>query len=119
MAKKQDTKKVVDIGLKIQNIKTLYSTKRMKEAIAYMYMLYTQLCATKWGEKRLPSQSIRDYAMIMVKNHAQNPGSVYPFIQEVEAIVYGGKQPSQDADDKVTGLFGVVFQEIVGKAFHL
>ena len=39
-------------------------------------------------------QSIRDYAMIMVQKHSQNPANIYPFIQAVEQVIYGGRQPS-------------------------
>jgi hypothetical protein len=115
LAKKQDSKKVVDIGSRLHNIKTLYMTRRLKEAIAYMYMLYIQLCGTKWGEKRVPSQSISDFAKVMVKKYGQNPMTVYPFVQNVESIIYGGKQPSPEAFEKATNLFGNVFLEIVGK----
>jgi len=113
--KKQEAKRTFDIGSKLKNIKTLYATKRLKESIAYMFMLYTQLCQVKYNEKRLPSQSVRDYAMIMVKKHNQNPQSIYPFIQPVESIIYGGRQPSVEVFQQTTTLFGSVFQEVVGK----
>lgn len=115
MAKKKEVKKSHDIGGQLKNIKVLYNTKRLKESIAYMYMLYTQICAMKWNEKRQPSQSIRDYAMIMVKKFGQNPANVYPFIQQVESIIYGGRQPSQDVMNQTIVLFGNVFQELTGK----
>lgn len=116
MAKKPEAKRTFDIGSKLKNIKTLYATKRMKESIAYMFMLYTQLCLVKFNEKRTPSQSVRDFAMVMVKKHSQNPQSIYPFIQQVESIIYGGRQPSQEVFQQTATLFGAVFQEIVGKS---
>ena len=73
------------------------------------------LCTAKYRDRKHPSQSIRDYAMKMVKDHSLNPGTVYPFIQKVEDVIYGGKQPTEDAYKQTLVLFGTVFQDIVGK----
>jgi hypothetical protein len=114
MAKKKK-KSGIDVGARLRNIKTLVSTKRSKEAIAYEYMLFTMLCTAKYREKKLPSQSIRDYAMKMVQDHGLDPANVYPFIQKVEEVIYGGRPASPDAYQNSLELFGKVFLEIVGK----
>ena len=113
--KKQAGKATFDIGSKIKNIKTLVATQRSKEAIAYMYMMYTMICRAKYREVKRPSQSIRDFAMVMVKKHAQNPGNIYPFVTQVESIIYGGRQPTQHAYQQTVESFSKVFQELIGK----
>ena len=119
MAKKKKktatTGQSYDLGSKLKNIQTLVLTKRPKEAIAYQYMLFTMICAMKYRESKHPSQSIRDFAMTMVRNHSLNPANVYPFVQEVEHIIYGGRQPNEEAYQRILELFGKVFQEIIGK----
>ena len=119
MAKKKKrtaaTGQSYDLGSKLKNIQTLVLTKRPKEAIAYQYMLFTMICAMKYRESKHPSQSIRDFAMTMVRNHSLNPANVYPFVQEVEHIIYGGRQPNEEAYQRILELFGNVFYEIIGK----
>jgi hypothetical protein len=116
MAKKQQaTAQAFDIGSKLRNIQTLVATQRSKEAIAYMYMLYTMLCRAKYKEVKTPSQSIRDYAMIMVKKHGMNPSNIYPFVTQVESIIYGGRQPTEENFRQTVDVFGKVFEEVVGK----
>jgi len=104
-----------DLSSKLKNIQTLVLTKRPKEAIAYQYMLFTMLCGMKYREAKHPSQSIRDFAMTMVRNHSLNPANVYPFVQEVEHIIYGGRQPNDEAYQRSLERFGEVFKEITGK----
>ena len=113
--KKKENSQSFDLSGKLKNIQTLVLTKRPKEAIAYQYMLFTMLCGMKYRETKHPSQSIRDFAMTMVRNHSLNPANVYPFVQEVEHIIYGGRQPNDEAYQKILALFGAVFHEIVGK----
>ncbi|QEE16211.1 hypothetical protein DSAG12_02041 [Promethearchaeum syntrophicum] len=118
MAKKKKGKSTgqsFDLSGKLKNIQTLVLTKRPKEAIAYQYMLFTMICGMKYREAKHPSQSIRDFAMTMVRNHSLNPANVYPFVQEVEHIIYGGRQPDNEAYQRSLERFGEVFREITGK----
>ena len=118
MAKKKKAKKQsgkMDLGSRLKNIKTLKRSNRPKEAIAYEYMIFTMICAAKFNERKHPSQSIRDFAMKMVKDHSLSPTNVYPFVQNVEEVLYGGHAPSDEAYQQSTQLFGKVFEEIVGK----
>ena len=104
-----------DLGSKIGNIQILLHSNRRKEAIAYIFMLYQMMCAAKFKQPKFPSQSIRDYAMVMIKNHGQNPRNVYPFIESVESVIYGGKQPSQSMYKKSVESFAPVFKDVSGK----
>ena len=115
MAKKKKKQKGMNLGSKLGNIKTLIQTNRPKEAIAYEYMIFTMVCGAKFNVKKHPSQSIRDFAMKMVKEHSLSPSNVYPFVQNVEEVLYGGHAPSEEAYRQSTQLFGKVFEEIVGK----
>ncbi|MHA1738839.1 MAG: hypothetical protein ACTSWD_09655 [Candidatus Heimdallarchaeota archaeon] len=112
--KKKETGQSFDLSEKLRNIQTLEKF-RPKEAIAYQYMLFTMLCGMKYREAKHPSQSIRDFAMTMVRNHSLNPANVYPFVQEVEHIIYGGRQPDNEAYQRILERFGAVFREITGK----
>ncbi len=113
--KKKKGVRKFDIGSKLDNIRTLVASDRKKEAIAYMFMLYSMICGAKFREPKKPSQSIRDYAMIMVQKYNQDPSHVYPFVQAIEAVIYGGKQPSQQSFNKVVEIFSQVFEDVVGK----
>ncbi len=119
MGKKKKEKKQagkMNLGHALSNIKTLKQTNRPKEAIAYEYMIFTMICRAKFSNARKhPSQSIREFAMAMVKEHSLDPSNVYPFIQNVEEVLYGGHAPSEEAYRQSTQLFGKVFEEIVGK----
>ena len=115
MAKNKESKGGFDLGAKLKNIQFLVTSKRPKEAIAYEFMLFAMLSGAKFKERKLPSQSIRDFAMITVKKHNMDPAHIYPFIQKVEEVIYGGRQPSVDVYNQSIGLFGKVFEDLVGK----
>ena len=119
MGKKKKEKKQagkLNLGHALSNIKTLKKSNRPKEAIAYEYMIFTMICGAKYSNARKhPSQSIREFAMDMVKQNSLDPSNVYPFIQNVEEVLYGGHAPSEEAYRQSTQLFGKVFEEIVGK----
>ncbi len=104
-----------DVKEKLDNIQTLARTNRPKEAVAYEYMLFVMLCSLKYRQRKEPYESVRDYAMTMVKEHDLSPGNLYPFIQKVEDAIYGGKGRSQEVYAESLEYFNKVFNEIVGK----
>ena len=114
MAKKQKTENI-DIKQKLDNIQTLVRTNRPKEAVAYEYVLFVMLCTLKYKKRKLPYESIRDYAMTMVKDYDLSPGNLYPFIQKVEDAIYGGKTANNELYNETLSFFNKVFEEIVGK----
>lgn len=105
----------MDLGSRLKNIQLLVGTKRIREAIAYQYMIFVLICTAKYRVQKHPSQSIRDYAMIMVKDHGLNPAVVYPFVQEVESVIYGNKPITEETYKRTLTVFGKVFEELVGK----
>ena len=106
----------MNLGHALSNIKTLKKSNKPKEAIAYEYMIFTMICRAKFSNARKhPSQSIREFAMVMVKEHSLDPSNVYPFIQNVEEVLYGGHAPSEEAYRQSSQVFVKVFEEGVGK----
>jgi hypothetical protein len=99
---------------KLDNVKCLYRSNKAKEAIAYIYILYSKLAEFKWGLAKKATQSIRDYAIQLVKQKGQQPKNIYPFIQQVESIIYGGRQPSEESYTKTIQMFAVLYKELTG-----
>ncbi len=113
--KKTGSSGSMNLGSRLKNIQMLVRSKRIREAIAYQYMVFVLICSAKYRVQKHPSHSIRDYAMILVKDHGLNSSTVYPFVQEVESVIYGGKLPTEDVYKRSLVVFGNVFQELVGK----
>ena len=90
MAKKVKGSSSVNVNAKLKTVQILTSTGRIKEAMAYLYMIYTEMARERFGVAKKVSQTIRDYAIIMVKEMNQNPQNIYPFIQQIEKCIYGG-----------------------------
>jgi len=98
--KKKDAQEGLNVSSKLKNVKLLYNTDRIKEAIAYLYTIYTDLA--------------RDFAIIMVKQHGQDPANIYPFIQEIEKAIYGGYPSTPDFFMQIVESFGKIYREMSG-----
>ena len=85
--KKKETEETLNVASKLKNVKLLYNTGRIKEGIAYLYTIYTDLALQKYGVRKTFSQTIRDFAIIMVKQYGQDPANIYPFIQQPFAAI--------------------------------
>src|SRR6056297_552697 len=112
---KKKKKNEFDVREKLENIQVLMQTNRPKEAVAYEYVLFVMLCTLKYKKRKEPYESVRDYAMAMVKDYDLSPGNLYPFIQKVEDAIYGGKPATKELYNESLELFDKVFEEIVGK----
>ena len=122
MAKKEKKKKkgqVVEIDVKqrFENVKILVKTKRPKEAIAYIYLVYTDLVDNKHKKPRQPHQTIREYAIDCVTELELKPQNTYIFIKKIEDIIYGGVEPTAKEFEATIGLFTNLHKEITGKSF--
>jgi hypothetical protein len=117
MAKKEKAQKkeAFNLSAKLKNVRILEQTDRVKEAIAYLYIIYTDVAFQTFGIAKKVSQSIRDYAIVLVKEMQQNPQNVYPFIQKVEKTIYGGYPITPQIFQDVIQQFGVLYQEVTGK----
>lgn len=115
MAKKEKPKKeVFNLNAKLKNVRILEQSGRLKEAIAYMYMIYTEVASQTFGITKKVSQSIRDYAIVLVKEMQQNPQNVYPFIQKIEKTIYGGYPITPQLYQEVIQQFGVLYHDATG-----
>jgi len=120
MVKKRKKKAIeeFDIKKRFDNIKILVKSGRPKEAIAYIYLVYNALVDHKYKKKRLPHQTIREYAIICVNELKQNPESVYKFVRKIEDIIYGGIDPTIKEIEIAIGLFSTIYSEITNSTFQ-
>lgn len=112
--KKKDAQETINVSSKLNNVKLLYNTNRIKEAIAYLYTIYTDLALQKYGVRKTFSQTIRDFAIIMVKQYGQDPANIYPFIQQIERAIYGGYPSTPEFFIAIVEAFGKIYREISG-----
>lgn len=117
MAKKKGKEKgketsLVNVKARLGNVRMLYECGRIKEGLAYMYILYTDLARQKFGVAKAFSQTIRDFSIIMVKQYKQSPQNIYPFIQQLEKVIYGGYAITPEIFQQAVGQFGALYQEL-------
>ena len=66
------------------------------------------------------SETIRDFAIVSVRELNLKPTSIYPFIQRVEQLIYGPPYLVTEKDFYDTcGLFSPVYYELTGFNFVL
>lgn len=122
--KKQKEKSLrvkVPLEGRIINLKILKDTGRMEEALSYLFQsIYLELINAKYGRIKQATETIRDFAIISVKELNLNPASIYPFIQNVEKIIYD-KPFIITEEDFYTAidLFSPVYFELTGYNFIL
>jgi hypothetical protein len=78
------------------------------------------LINAKFGRTRSDNETIRDFAIISVKNLKLSPTTIYPFIQKVEEIIYA--KPFQITDNEfynAIDLFSPIYFELTGYNFVL
>jgi len=122
--KKQDKEsRIVNLPLesKIINLKILKDTGRLEESLSYLFnAIYLDLINAKFGRTRSDNETIRDFAIISVKNLKLSPTTLYPFIQKVEEIIYA--KPFQITDKEfynAINLFSPIYFELTGYNFVL
>ncbi|TFG20465.1 MAG: hypothetical protein EU530_03105 [Promethearchaeota archaeon] len=111
-----------DIGLllkeiedRLNNVRMLYKMGRVKEALAYLYVTYTEIAQLKFGIEKEASQTTTEFAIIMVKQFGQNPRNIYPFIQEIEQVIYGGYPFNDQVFLHTVEVFGRIYLELMDK----
>jgi len=122
--KKQDKlSKVVNLPLedRITNLKILKETGRLEESLSYLFnAIYMDLINAKFGRTRNDNETIRDFAIISVKELSLTPARIYPFIQKIEEIIYA--KPFQITDKEfysTIDLFSPIYFELTGYNFVL
>jgi hypothetical protein len=122
--KKQDKlSKVVNLPLedRITNLKILKETGRLEESLSYLFnAIYMDLINAKFGRTRNINETIRDFAIISVKELSLTPARIYPFIQKVEEIIYAKPFQITEKDFYSTiDLFSPIYFELTGYNFVL
>ena len=122
--KKQKTESfVVKIPLesRIRNLIILKDTGRMEESLSYLFQsIYMELIKAKYGKIKNINETIRDFAIISVRDLKLNPASIYPFIQKIEQIIYARPFIIKDKDFyEAVALFSPIYYELTGHTFVL
>ncbi|MHA1111237.1 MAG: hypothetical protein ACTSRE_09045 [Promethearchaeota archaeon] len=104
-----------EIEDRLNNVRMLYKMGRVKEALAYLYVTYTEIAQFKHGIIKESSQTTTEFAIVMVKQFGQNPQNIYPFIQEIEQVVYGGYPFNDQVFLHTVELFGRIYLELMDK----
>jgi len=123
LKKQEEESKLTKLPLedRIRNLKILKETGRMEESLSYLFQsIYMELINGKYGRRITETETIRDFAIISVKNLNLNPATIYPFIQKVEEIIYARPFIINDKDFYETvELFSPIYFELTGYNFVL
>ncbi|MFX0141204.1 MAG: hypothetical protein ACFFDN_46625, partial [Candidatus Hodarchaeota archaeon] len=115
--------RVVNLPLesKIINLKLLKDSGRLEESISYLFnAIYMDLVNAKYGRARKENETIRDFAIISVKELKLTPAAIYPFIQKVEEIIYAKPFKITENDFyKTCDLFSPIYFQLTGYNFQL
>ncbi len=122
--KKQDKEsRVVHLPLenRIKNLLILKDTGRLEESLSYLFnAIYLDLVQAKFGKSRNENETIRDFAIISVREFNLSPTNIYPFIQKVEEIIYAKPYRISVVDFYNTiELFSPIYHELTGFNFVL
>ncbi|MFX0030959.1 MAG: hypothetical protein ACFE8B_17225 [Candidatus Hermodarchaeota archaeon] len=121
--KQEEESRVVKIPLesKISNLKILKDSGRLEESLSYLFnAIYMDLVNAKYNRVRKENETIRDFAIISVKDLKLTPSSIYPFIQQVEEIIYGKPYKITEEDFyKTCELFSPIYFQLTGYNFIL
>ncbi|MFW9896489.1 MAG: hypothetical protein ACFFD7_11845, partial [Candidatus Thorarchaeota archaeon] len=121
--KQEEESRVVDIPLesKILNLKILKESGRLEESLSYLFnAIYMDLVSAKYNRVRKDNETIRDFAIISVKELKLTPASIYPFIQQVEQIIYGKPYKITEKDFyKTCELFSPIYFQLTRHNFVL
>ncbi|MFW9876359.1 MAG: hypothetical protein ACFFG0_24960 [Candidatus Thorarchaeota archaeon] len=121
--KQEKESRVVSLPLesKLINLKLLKDSGRLEESISYLFnAIYIDLVDAKYGRTRKVNETIRDFAIISVKELKLTPAAIYPFIQKVEKIIYARPFKITENDFyKTCELFSPVYFQLTGYNFKL
>ena len=111
----------VPLESRIKNLKILKDTGRLEEALSYLFnAVYMDLINAKFARTKKVSETIRDFAIVSVKELNLNPATIYPFIQKVEEIIYARPYSITERDFyDACGLFSPIYFQLTGYNFVL
>ncbi|MBN1802873.1 MAG: hypothetical protein JW891_15295 [Candidatus Lokiarchaeota archaeon] len=111
----------IPLEKKISNLKILKETGRLEEALSYLFnAIFMTLIDGKYGRKKKEFETIRDFAIVSVKEFKMKPTVVYPFMTKVEEIIYSRPFEMTESDFySAIELFSRVYFDLTGYNFVL
>jgi len=113
--KKQKRIEKIDPNKIKNNLKALCDGDRYKEAIIYAYISFLNVIDIYKGKKRRPSQSIREFAMELVKNMKLPPKNVYSFTSLYEEARFSNHDIDKNKFEEAKLLFDALVSPIIKK----
>ncbi len=121
--KQEKESHVVNIQLesKLINLKILKDSGRLEESLSYLFnAVFMDLIHARFNRTRKENETIRDFAIISVKELKLTHSAIYPFIQTVEKIIYGKPFLITEKDFYSTcELFSPIYFQLTGHNFDL
>ncbi len=121
--KQEEESRVVNVPLisRIKNLKILKDSGRLEESLSYLFnAIYMDLVNAKYGRARKDNETIRDFAIVSVKELKLTPATVYPFIQKIEEVIYAKPFKITEKDFyKTCELFSPIYFQLTGYNFVL
>ncbi|MFX1320355.1 MAG: hypothetical protein ACFFAQ_01810 [Promethearchaeota archaeon] len=121
--KQEEEARVVNVPLisRIKNLKILKDSGRLEESLSYLFnAIYMDLVNAKYGRARKDNETIRDFAIVSVKELKLTPATVYPFIQKIEEVIYAKPFKITEKDFYNTcELFSPIYFQLTGYNFVL
>ncbi len=121
--KQEEESRVVNVPLisRIKNLKILKDSGRLEESLSYLFnAIYIDLVNAKYGRARKDNETIRDFAIVSVKELKLTPATVYPFIQKIEEVIYAKPFKITEKDFyKTCELFSPIYFQLTGYNFVL
>ncbi|MFX0043801.1 MAG: hypothetical protein ACFE8L_12890, partial [Candidatus Hodarchaeota archaeon] len=121
--KQEEESRVVNVPLisRIKNLKILKDSGRLEESLSYLFnAIYMDLVNAKYGRARKDNETIRDFAIVSVKELKLTPAAVYPFIQKIEEVIYAKPFKITEKDFyKAVELFSPIYFQLTGYNFVL
>jgi len=123
LKKQKEESEVVSLELadKIKNLKILKDTGRLEESLSYLFhAIFMELVSARYGREKKEFETIRDFAIVSVKELGLKATVVYPFMTKVESIIYNRPFKISDKDFYSTcDIFSPVYFELTGQNFIL
>jgi hypothetical protein len=121
--KQEKESRVVNLHLesKLINLKILKDSGRLEESLSYLFnAVFMDLINARYNRIKKENETIRDFAIISVKELKLTPAAIYPFIQTVEKIIYGRPFQITEKDFYNTcELFSPIYFQLTGQNFVL
>lgn len=97
------------------SLSSLYLTGRISEAIAYLFIIYRNTINGKFNLKYKDTETMRDFAIMVINKYGQDPIRIHPFVAFVESYIYGGKKAEKTDFLKGFEMFQRLYWNLTGE----